>query len=505
MYPQSSPYGSPWQPQPYGAPPAPRPPSRTPWLGIIAGIVAVLLVVGGLATIAIVLLSRTHKTSAVWSDADSPVPVSSADPTWGDRTAPVTLVVFGDLQDPFCAHLQPTVDSLKTLYGPSTLRVVFKNDPLPFHTNAKPAAEAAVGVLELKGSDAFWHFQERAFANQHSLTQASFEDWASESSVDMPRFRRGLSTHKWQTKVEDDAAVAKTVGVTGTPTSYVNGIKLSGVQTLAQFQHVIDDELPKVRLRLSSGSRPDRIYVERSKDNIGTSWPPPAPSGLGLAGTGTVPTPSTTSTYAPPTVTATIHRVAVGTSPVLGKKDALVTLVEFADFQCPFCLRAETTLAALRAEYGDKLRIVWKNNPLPFHIHAVPAAELALEARDEKGDSVFWRVHDDIYASQRAGLEVADLVRIAHAAGVNESKVRDAIATGKHQPIIDADASLSRRVGATGTPTFFVNGRMISGAQSQATFEAVIDAELKRAEDRVAHGTKADKVYDAIMAEAVDW
>jgi len=500
---QPTPYGgSPWQPQPYGVPPV-RPPSRTPWLAIIAGIFALLAIVGGLAALAMYSLSRTRTTSATWSDGDSPVPVSNADPTWGDRTAPVTLVVFGDLQDPFCAKLQPTIDSLKTLYGPATLRVIFKNDPLSFHANAEPAAEAAMGVFALKGGDAFWHFQERAFANQSSLGSISYENWASESAVDMRKFRHGLSTHEWRSKVDDDVAVAKTVGVTGTPTSYVNGIKLSGVQALAQFQHVIDDELPKAQLRLGSGTRGDRIYVERSKDNFGTSWPPPAPSGLGL-GTATAPTPSATTTYAPPTIATTIHYVPVGTSPVLGKPDALVTIVEFADFQCPFCQRSETTLAALRTEYGNKLRIVWKNMPLPFHVRAVPAAELAFEARDEKGDAVFWRVHDEIYASQRTGLGDPELLRIARDAGVNESKVTSAIAAKKHQPIIDADETLARRVGASGTPTFFINGRMLSGAQPQTAFEAAINDELTKATDRVSKGTKAERVYDAIMAEAVD-
>jgi len=207
-------YSTPWQPQPYGAPPMPpRPPARTPWLGIIFGILAALVVVGGLAGLAIYFSARAHK-SATWSDGDSPVPVSSADPTWGDRTAPVTLVVFGDLQDPFCARLQPTIDSLKTLYGPSTLRVVFKNDPLSFHANAKPAAEAAMGVFALKGSDAFWHFQERAFANQRSFSQTWYENWAVESGVDATKFRHGLTTHEWQAKVDEDIAVAKTVGVT---------------------------------------------------------------------------------------------------------------------------------------------------------------------------------------------------------------------------------------------------------------------------------------------------
>ena len=102
--------------------------------------------------------------------------------------------------------------------------------------------------------------------------------------------------------------------------------------------------------------------------------PPPTPTPF--------PTPTltaTTTTTAPPATLAAVRVVPVGGSPVRGKNDALVTIVEFSDFQCPYCKRVETTLTTLRGIYGDDLRIVWKNAPLAFHPHALPAAEVALE------------------------------------------------------------------------------------------------------------------------------
>jgi protein-disulfide isomerase len=488
---------SPWNAPPPYLPPPP-PPSRTPWLIIFATLFLVFFAVTVIGGLSYVLISRSRTAAAVtWSDADSPVPVTSKDPSWGDRQAPVTLVVFGDFEDPFTAKLSPTIDSLKSLYGPSVLRVVWKHLPLSHHKNARDAAEAASGIYALKDSDAFFHFSERAFANQHTLSSSSYEMWAAESGVDMKKLRQGLARHTWMTKVDDDERLAHTLGVFTTPMSFLNGIQVTGTQSLAVWQHIIDDELPKTRIVMSSGVLGDRIYVTRSKDNFGTT-----PSAALLA-TATA-TATATTTYAPPSTSLTVHRVPVGSSPILGKKDALVTIVEFGDLQCPFCKRAQATLSGLRVKYGDDLRIVWKNEPLAFHVRAVPCAELALEARDERGDAAFWAVHDELYASSPT-LDDATLLRIAHDHGVSDAKARIAITVGTHQTIIDADQTLAKKVGATGTPTFFVNGRMLSGAQPPASFETLIDEELTNAKARMAKsGIAKNQVYDAIMAEGTD-
>ena len=210
------------------------------------------------------------------------------------------------------------------------------------------------------------------------------------------------------------------------------------------------------------------------------------------------PVPTSTATVAP---TATkLYLVPVGSSPVIGKSDALVTLVEFGDFQCPYCKRAAPTIDKLRAEYGSDLRVVWKNNPLPFHVNAAPAAELALEARAEKGDAAFWKVHDELYAA--SSLDEASLEAIARSDGLNFVMARASILKNLHKREIDADQELARHVDASGTPSFFVNGRIVVGAQPITKFESVIEDALKDAKARVAGGTPRAGVYDAIMREA---
>lgn len=99
-------------------------------------------------------------------------------------------------------------------------------------------------------------------------------------------------------------------------------------------------------------------------------------------------------------VDTAVWKVPVGRSPVRGKADAPITIVEFSDFQCPFCKRAEPTIDEVRRTYGDKVRVVWKDEPLPFHPRATPAAELARFAYAKKGQDGFWKVHDALFASQ---------------------------------------------------------------------------------------------------------
>ena len=130
-------------------------------------VVAAPVALPSLSQLPVVMEPRTP------SEENAAVPISASDPTWGNRTAPVTIVLFADFQCPFCGKLAHTFASIKSTYGPS-VRIVWKNNPLPFHPNAKPAAEAAAGVAALGGNDAFWRFHDLAFENQKDLSPQSY-------------------------------------------------------------------------------------------------------------------------------------------------------------------------------------------------------------------------------------------------------------------------------------------------------------------------------------------
>ena len=146
---------------------------------------------------------------AKWSDAAAAVPVTSEDPMWGKRDAPVTIVVFSDFQCPFCSRVEPALEQVRTTYGPDKIRMLWKNQPLPMHPNAKPAAEAAQVVMMLKGSEAFWKFHDTAFKNQQALSAESYEKWAVASGVDLKAFKDAMAAHKGAAKVEADQQVAE--------------------------------------------------------------------------------------------------------------------------------------------------------------------------------------------------------------------------------------------------------------------------------------------------------
>jgi protein-disulfide isomerase len=478
------------QPYPYNpAPPQwPPPPPRKSNTGLIIGLVVGLFFVFVIfvGIVAAVWLRARRLTPAaataeksIWSDAASPIPVTSEDPMRGDRDALVTIVLFSDFQCPFCARLEPTLDEVRGRYG-HDVRVIWKNVPLSFHANALPAAEAAAGVFELRGNDAFWRFHDHCFASQTELSESSYEAWAKLEGVDALTFSKGLSSHRWRAKVDDDMNLAKRLGVTGTPSSYINGIKLSGAQPLATFERAIDDELPKAKKELASGTPSDHVYVERSRANYAVA----------AAATATATATDENANK--------LFPVPVGGSPVRGPANAPVTVIEFADYQCPFCKRAEGAMDRLRREYPADVRIVFKQQPLAFHVHAEPAAELALEARAEKGDASYWLAHDKLYASQPA-LENQDLLEIARSLGLDEGRVSKALLTKTHKATIDAESKIGNGFGATGTPTFFINGRKVTGAQPYEKFKSIVDEELPKARAKLASGTPPKRLYEAIV------
>jgi protein-disulfide isomerase len=178
----------------------------------------------------------------------------------------------------------------------------------------------------------------------------------------------------------------------------------------------------------------------------------------------------------PVTVMLTAPRIAVKSAghPELGGKDAPVTIVEFSDFQCPFCSRAEPTLKQVRDKYGDKVRLVYLDFPLGIHDHAIDAAS-AGRCAGEQGK--FWQLHDTMFADQ-SKLAAADLKADAKKLGLDTAKFNDCLDKGKYKSAIEADMEQGRTLGVDGTPAFFINGRPLTGAQPFDKFQSTIDEEL---------------------------
>ena len=164
--------------------------------------------------------------------------------------------------------------------------------------------------------------------------------------------------------------------------------------------------------------------------------------------------------------------------PVLGSASAPVTVVEFSDFQCPFCKQVMPTLKKLREAYGDRMRIVWKDFPLTsIHPQAFKAAEAAHCAREQ---GKFWEYHDRLFENQQA-LESDSLKKYASDAGLDAGKFNACLDAAKYAERVQAQMGVGTALGVSSTPSVFINGRMVSGAQPYETFTAIIDEELERA------------------------
>ncbi len=414
------------------------------------------------------------------AEDDAMVPIGSEDASRGSRLAPVTIVVFSDFQCPFCTRIEPTLDRLREEYGEDKLRIVFKNNPLPFHQHAREAAEVGQAVLALGGQEAFWRYHAVAFRHQRDMSPETIRAWAVASGVDERALDDGMQKKRWAPKIAYDIEVAKRVGANGTPASFINGVLLSGAQPYEKFKAIIDEELPKARSLVDRGVAKDKVYTRLASANFKVE----------------AKEEERDEDEAPKTV----YKIPVGNAPWRGSATAQVTIIEFSDFQCPFCKRVEPTLEQIRRDYGDKVRIVWRDSPLPFHPRAEPAAELARFARLTQGDAGFWNVHDKLFASQPK-LEDADLEQVARDAKLDVAKAMAAVKGKSFEKGIDDDLAVADDFEASGTPHFFINGRRMVGAQPLEKFKAVIDEEITKADALIRAGTARTAIYDALVKD----
>ena len=190
-------------------------------------------------------------------------------------------------------------------------------------------------------------------------------------------------------------------------------------------------------------------------------------------------------------------RVELGQPPLRGARDALVTIVVWSDYQCPFCARLAPTLARLVEQHPNDVRVAWKDQPLPFHPRA---REAALAARAAGRQGRYWQMHDAIF-SQPSKLEDRDLERRARELGLDLPRFRRDLDDPALSDAIDADAAQGTALGAQGTPTAFVNGRMVRGAQPFETFSALVTEELATARALVQTGVPAREVYARLVKD----
>lgn len=391
-------------------------------------------------------------------------------PVRGAADAKVTIVEFSDYECPFCSRVEPTMDELLKAY-PNDVRVAFVNHPLGFHKNAMPAAKAAVAAFK---QGKFWEMHAALFSNQKNLNEAFFTEQAKKLGLDMARFTADMNSPETANYIEKGMKDAGPMGISGTPSLLINGKLVVGALPLDAFKKEVDAELARAnevaKAKNLSGAA---LYEELVK----TAPKPPADD----------------------EEEAPVGRVMVeiGQAPVWGNVDAPVTIVEFTDFECPFCSRGNTTLHAIMEKNPETVRVVFKHYPLPFHKNA-KLAHQAAEAAKIQGK--FWEMYNKIFDNQKA-MGRDDLIGYAKELGLDEAKfVADLDSDAVKKAVEDAMKE-GEKAGVRGTPNFFINGTLLSGAQPEAAFQAAIDKELALTKDAKYAGLKGNDLYEKVIKD----
>ena len=400
----------------------------------------------------------------------------------GTEEAKVTVVVFSEFQCPFSGRVNPTLDSLLKAY-PNEIKLVFRHNPLGFHKQAFLAAEA---TLAAGAQGKFWEMHDKLFANQRSLKQPDLLRYAREIGLDTARYTAELGQHLYKAQVEADQKMAARLGAGGTPNFFINGIRLKGAQPLERFKEIIDKELVEVNQALKAGTPIAQVYARRVEAN----YKPPKPR------PDSKKKPRKPRRKEDP---ATVYKVPmpVGDPHIKGAEQALVTIMEFSEFQCPFCKRVNPTLKRLLEAYPNELRIIFRHNPLGFHKHAL-GASMATLAAGEQGK--FWEMHDILFANTRS-LQKEKLEGYAREVGLNMDRFQAFMKAHRGSERIDADQRLAKQLGARGTPGFFINGRKLSGARPFEDFHEVVKEELTRARALLKAGARRAGLYERLVAD----
>lgn len=245
---------------------------------------------------------------------------------------------------------------------------------------------------------------------------------------------------------------------------------LAGISIASQSQNLAAAVQPQTAAALAPGPAqaraPNPAPAAPSAAGCGVPSAPGAPSAPSAAGCG-VPAGS------PGSPAGAVANLDVSNRPVRGSPDAKVTIVEFSDFECPFCQRAEPTVRQVMNDYSGKVRLVYMQFPLSFH----PNAQKAAEANECAGDQgKFWEYHDRLFDT--AQLDTASLKAHAASLGMDTARFNQCLDSGANAAKVAAMQGMGSQNGVSGTPTFFINGTPLVGAQPYANFKAAIDRQL---------------------------
>ena len=355
----------------------------------------------------------------------------------GDADAPVTIVEFSDYQCPFCQrHVAETMPAIMSdMIETGQVRYVFKDLPLDgLHPEARAAAHAARCAGE---QDAYWEMHDALFSSQQDWggqgagANDVFVSLAADLSLDEDAFTICIEEERYAAAIQDNVEEARSLGATATPYFFIDGMPIPGAQSYELFFYAV-------------GLAEEGLLA----DAYGSGEP------------------DTSNSYS------------------IGDPDAPVTIIEYTDFQCPFCSRHfQNTYGEIKKNFIEtgKVHYIFKDFPLTnIHPQAVKAAEAARCAGDQ---DAFLEMHETLFTNQGQWQGRADAPDLFSTYAVElglDSETFDAcLSSGRHEAAVYQDLEEGSNLGVTGTPAFFINGHKLSGAQPYSTFEQAINQFLE--------------------------
>lgn len=388
-------------------------------------------------------------------------------PMWGAMDAPVTVILVDDFECPYCGKLYSTYEELKKEYA-GKIRIFFVHNPLGFHKKAKEASSAAIAAQK---QEKFWEMYSLLFSKQKEWTKNPdftkwLEDGAKALDLDMEKYNADKSSKNTEELIASNMKYASALGVTGTPGTFVNGRFIGGALPIVSFKTVIDEELTRANeLSSKTGLKGNELYNEIIKDG----------KPVVIKNNRSV---NDTKREDPNKI---YDVVLSGNEPVMGDPNGKVTIVEFSDFQCPYCKRAAKTLDELLPEYKKGVKLVYKHFPLFSHDKAKPAALFAIATKKLYGDAKFFELASLLFDKQQEW-KTNHNEKFEQYAGqlkLDWSKIDAEIKSGDPEAVLKADLDAVAKLGLRSVPLFFINGKKVSGAKPKEFIKAAIDELLK--------------------------
>ena len=466
-------------------------------------------------------------TPAARSGADDPTvvaPDATTTPAWGAADPVVVVTVFADLESGLFGQVYPLLDRLVATY-PEDVQVHLRLRADPFHA-AGNVANQALMAAHRQGAlrpylDFLWRYRGAWSKDEAGVPRRdtpalrrAFVELAEKMGLDGQRFAKDLGVEPVPAgqgeghvrpdpailaKLDQDGMKAVMLTARGVPMLAVNGrsLRVGRRDLYGSVLGAVRAERRRAYELMAQGvKRADvatRRVIENTKNPRAARWLL-ADEGLGADAATKAKAKAKRSGR---TITREVWKVPTGAgTPVRGAADALVTLVEFSDFQCPYCARLRGTVEALVAAYPEDVRLVFRNYPLDFHPHAKGAALAALCAHAQ---GKFWAMHDGLFQHQgQLGDALYD--KLAAEIGLDVARFDACRVAPGTLARLEADMAAAQEVGVTGTPALFINGRKASGALPYAQLHAVIDEELAAARARAPRDGRGEALYAKIIA-----